>query len=215
MQIQFYKFLSCLEYIKKWHSQFNQNFFNNIQSSFNKTFLQLLNYLYSGNQTDFSNIIYQYNLKTNQLYNKIPQNAPYHFIFYFLDLLHYENNYIIDKNFNMQSIKNPGLKNMKNDAFMRNLYQNFFKSAQNSIVSQNFFNIFQFKKKIKCTNSVLNCARLCYYDHKKIFAFNIDEYRNYRDRTYPNKKGMNLTLEDCFKCYKGGIQCQCSNCRCF
>jgi hypothetical protein len=205
--------LSCLECIKKWHSQFNQNFFNNNQSSLTKTFLQLLNFLYSGNQPDSSNIIYQYNLKTNQLYNKIPQTDPFHFIFYFLDLIHYENNYIIDKNFNMQLIKNPGLENMKNDAFMSNLYQNFFKSTQNSIVSQNFFNILQFK--MKCTNSVLNCARLYYYDHKKIFAFNIDEYRNFRDRAYPNKNGMNLTLEDCFKCYIGGIQCQCSNCGAF
>ena len=81
---------------------------------------------------------------------------------------------------------------MKNEAFMRNLYQKFFKS----IVWQNFFNILQFK--MKCINSVLNCVHLYYYDHKKIFAFKIDEYRNYRYRAYPNKKGMNLILEDCF-----------------
>ena len=204
--------LCCLNCIKNWYMKLN-NVMNNLQPCLTKSFLQLIYCLYSGNQPDSSNIIFQYNLETNKLLNKNPKTDPFHFLFYFLDLLHYENNYIIDKNFNAQLLHNPGLENMKNDTYMSNIFQNYFKSTQNSFVAHNFFNIL--KIQISCPNFNLNCYPLFSYEYRKIFDFHIDKYRNFRDEAYPNKMGMNLTLEDCFKCYTGGMKIQCHNCGSF
>ena len=62
------------------------------------------------------------------------KNDPFHFLYYFLDLLHYENNYIINPNFNKQLLIFPDKNSMKNEFYMFNLYKNFLKLTQNSVI---------------------------------------------------------------------------------
>ena len=76
--------LACLDCIKKWYYKLKQNNnINKIQNSLTRVFLNLLSVLYSGNQPDSSNIIFQYNLETNKLLNKRPKKDPLHFLFFF------------------------------------------------------------------------------------------------------------------------------------
>ena len=206
--------LACLNCIQQWYNQlyqFNCFQMNNFQNSLTKQFFILLNCLYSGNPVDSYNIIYQFNFECNKLYNnKNIQNDPFHFLYYFLELWHCENNYIINPMFNAIKIANPDINSMKNDSNMFNLYVNFFKSTQNSVVSRNFFNILKYET--KCSNLDLNCSPLYYYSHNTILRFNVDKYKGFRDELFPFQKGMNINLDVCFKCLTGGNKKQCQLC---
>ena len=205
--------LSCLDCIKQWYNQLSQLYFLQMNNypSLTKQFFILLNYLYSGNLPDSFNTISQFNFEFSKLYNnKFMKNDPFHFLYYFLDLLHYENNYIINPNFNKQLLIFPDKNSMKNEFYMFNLYKNFLKLTQNSVISRNFYNILKYET--KCTNYVLNCSSLYFFSHNKIFRFEVEKYRQFRDEAYPFRKGMNINLDDCFKCYTGGQKTQCKKC---
>ena len=129
--------LSCLDCIKQWHNQLSQLYFLQMNNypSLTKQFFILLNYLYSGNLPDSFNTISQFNFEFSKLYNnKFMKNDPFHFLYYFLDLLHYENNYIINPNFNKQLLIFPDKNSMKNEFYMFNLFKNFLKLTQNSVI---------------------------------------------------------------------------------
>ena len=205
--------LACLDCIKKWYTQLNQLAFmkmNNIPNSITKLFYNLLYVLYIGNQPDSSTIIFQYYEKMKQLQNKVPKADSFHFLFYFLDLLHFENNNIMNLNFNINEYNNPSINNMTNENYMYMLYQNYFKSTQNSFISYNFFNTFKYQ--VKCSNNFMNCPSLYRYKCTKIIQFDIDNYRKYRDEAIPNRKNKNLNLEECLSCFQGGVPGKCSNC---
>lgn len=209
--------LACLDCIKTWFNNLkNYNFMNmqSFQPSLTKYFFNLLYGLYSGNQVDSSFIINQFIQESFQILKKQVKNDPFHFLFSFLDLLHYENNYISNKmNLFLLNYKNPDLKTMQNKALMFNSFRNYYQNTQNSIISQNFFNTFGFK--VKCTNYNLNCNALYKYEIRKIIQFDIDNYRKFRDQLYPERIGMNLNLVDCFQCFTGGYKCndfKCDNC---
>ena len=57
-----------------------------------------------------------------------------------------------------------------------------------------------------------NCQSIYYYTYECILKFNVDEYRNYRDVCFPQKASMNLNLDECFYCYKGGYHYTCQDC---
>ena len=209
--------LACLDCIKTWYNNLrNYNFMNmhSPQPSLTKYFFNLLYGLYMGNQVDSSYIINQFIQESFKLLKKQTQSDPYHFLFNFLDLLHLENNYISNTmNTFFKNYKNPDIKSMQNDSLMFNIFRNYYKNTQNSIISQNFFNTFKFQ--VKCTNYNLGCGTLYRYEIRKMIIFDVDKFRNYRDQLYPQKMGMKLTLTECFQCYTGGYKSnnfKCENC---
>lgn len=203
--------LACLDCIKKWYYQligFNFNNINITQSSITKLFFNLLFNLYSGKNVDSYYIINQYYQEVFQVFRKNPKIDSFHFLFYFLDLLHFENNYI--SNSSVGNFNKPDKKCMQNDSYMFNLFQMFFKSTQNSVISTYFFNILKYE--FRCTNPFLKCPSLYKYQLRKIIQFDVDNYKKYRDKARPYRMGKNLNLEECFMCFFGGYDIQCKNC---
>ena len=198
---------SCLNCIKDWYNilNTNKNNFNN-SSSITKEVYNLLLSLYKGEESDSSNIILHFNNKFKSVYNKQIQQDPYHFFFYFLDLLHLENNFPINPNYDINVYINQNIFNKRNNNYMYNLFNSFFQQTQNSIISQCFSNIM--KNEIKCQN----CPSVYYYTFKNILKFDIHEFRKFRDQAYPQKTCMNLNMDECFKCFIGGYDKKCQTC---
>ena len=196
--------LANLECIHDWFNKINPNFFiNNVHFSVTKEFYQILKGIYSGNQVEYSIFIFNFKNKFKSLKNKELDKDPYHFLFYFLDFLHTENNYPINPNFDKKQLDN--LENMKNDSYMYNLFGSYFQQTLNSLVSQYFYNI---------EKSVLKCQRCCfryYYHCRKIFTMNVDEFFNKRNLENPNKFGK-LDLEECFDYYTRENNSNCGIC---
>ena len=134
------------------------------------------------------------------------QQDPYHFLYYFIDLLHLENNYPSNPNYNLNILQNQNLINKRNNNYMYNLFCNFFQQTQNSIFSQFFSNIL--KNEIICSN----CQNIYYYTFNNIIKFNVDDYRKYRDEAFPQKTCMNLNMDECFTCFIGGKATKCDIC---
>jgi len=184
------------------------NVMNNIDNFLTKEFYQLFRVYLSGKKNvDSTGLITQFQNKSKMIYEKELDNDPYHFLFYFLEILHLENNAPLNPNYDIKKYINPPIENMRNDKLMFQLYAEYFQQTQNSIISDSFFNTEKYLSKCK------NCPEIYFYGIKKIFLFNIDKYRKYRDKKYPNKTEEKLTLDDCFICYEGGNKSKCNNCR--
>ena len=104
-------------------------------------------------------------------------------------------------------INNQSIDNMRNHDYMYNLFGSYFQQTQNSIISQCFYNI------EKCEFKSKNCPPIYYYTFKTIFIFNVEQYRMYRDQCNFQKMGMNLSIEECLKCYQGGYSKMCDLCK--
>ena len=82
-------------------------------------------------------------------------------------MLHLENNYPNNPEFDINSYNNKTIENIKNDNYMYNSFCNFFQQTTNSIISQYFYNI------EKYFTSCSKCSQIFYYDHKIIITFDI------------------------------------------
>lgn len=205
--------LTSLECIKQWYYKLAQNNFMRMQynpNSITILFYNILYFLYIGNYPDSLAIINQHFQKVWQLYKKQLKLDPFHFLFYFLQLFHSENNIISNPNFNVGAYKNPHPQNLLNDQYMLTLFINYFKSTQNSIVSNNFFNAYKYV--VKCPNQLLNCPTLYFYNCISIIQFNVDNAKKHRDLIDPLRAGTKINLVDCFLCCQQGEKAKCSNC---
>ena len=182
----------------------DQNF--NLFPNLSKYFYFLLRSLQNGLIGDSSNLIFNYNKNSNESALK---TDPYHFLFYFLDKLHLENNNPSNPYYDYSQLENASLNCQMNDNYMYSLFCSFFQSTQNSIISKKFYNIIKFKKSCKqCKNSFYK------YYIRKIFKFYIDDYFKFRNEAIPAKaNNPKLDLDECFQCYTGGIQTFCPNCQ--
>lgn len=204
--LQSFIHLDCINYWIKIIN--NTQVVNKIDCSLTKEFYQLFMSLLNIQQkfVDSTNLIFHFQNKFKQIYNKEMKNDPYHFYYYFLELLHFENNTPQNPNYNIDNYKNQTIENMKNDSYMLKAYAEYFQQTQNSLISDYFFNTEKYV--LKCQT----CSKIYYYGHTKIFYFNVDKYRIFRDSGYPLRAGEKLTLDDCFLCYQGGIKSMCPNC---
>ena len=199
--------LSCLDFAKQFLSSYNFNFFgNNLYVT--KELYALMNNLNNGNDAFSQDIINYYQNRVNMLFNNISiafNTDPYHFLFYFLDILHYENNRM-NGFFDPKTLYNQPLMSQQNDDYMYYLFMMFFNQTQNSMISNYFFNA------EKHTTNCTNCGTIYFYAIKKILRFDVNKFKIYRDNAYPLKKFSNLNLDECFRCYIGGTSCRCQNC---
>ena len=162
---------SALDCIRHWINELNNsNLMQNIQASITKEFYILFYNLYCGNQVDSSNLISTLENQVRAIYHKDMKRDDYHALYYFLDMLHIENNCPINPNFDINSYKIQSMQNMKNDNYMYNSFRYFYQQTTNSVISQYFYNI------EKYFTLCFNCGQIFYYDHKIIITFDLDEF---------------------------------------
>ena len=200
--------ISCLDFAQQFLSLNNYNFFgSNLYVT--KELYALMNNLYNGNDAFSQDIINYYKNRVNTLYNnkQIAFNTdPYYFLYFFLEILHYENNRM-NGFYDVKNLYNQPLLNQQNDDYMYYQFLMFFNQTQNSMISNYFFNV------EKYTTNCMNCGTIYFYGIKKILRFDVNKFKIYRDNAYPLKKFSNLNLDECFRCYIGGTSCICQNCQ--
>ena len=164
--LQAFSSLGC---IRNWIKKLNyiSNLLKNIQSSITKELYILFSNLYRGDQVDSTNLISTLENQVREIYNKEIIKDDYHFLKYFLKMLHLENNCPNNPEFNINSYNNQTIENIKNDNRMYNSFCKFFQQTTNSIISQYFYNI------EKYFTSCSKCSQIFYYDHKVIITFDI------------------------------------------
>ena len=199
--------ISALDCIRHWiNNLHNSNLMQNIQASLTKEFYMLFYNLYCGNQVDSTNLISTLENQVRAIYHKDMKKDEFHFLYYFLDMLHLENNCPINPYFDINSYKNQILKNMKNDNYMYNSFRSFYQQTTNSVISQYFYNI------EKYFTLCLNCEKIFYYDYKIIITFDLDKLIMLRNQEFPRNKGSNISLGQCFYFYQNENYCQCPIC---
>ena len=184
-----------LEHVQNWMKSLMNS--NDLNSQFFSTTLtkalsiQLYN-LSNGIEPDSSQIIKTFEVKSQFMWNKTIPQDPYHFLHYFLKLLHCENNLPSTKLFDWDYYNQKMKEKICNDMEMFNLFNNYLQQTQNSFISNNFNNIQKY---------VLNCPfclMMFNYGEKKIIRFNLDDILLIRKEKDPliNKQ---LSLNDCFR----------------
>lgn len=184
-----------LECVKIWINYLKEGDINN--SFYNKALTKDLYLLFcnltSGSNLDSSQLIKDFEINIQNIFHKNINKDPYHFLYYFLEILHYENNFPIESNINSANYKKELMKNISNDINVFNIFNDYFKKTQNSFISQNFFNI----QKNMMTCPV--CKSLYNYRYTKIIKFNLDELVFIRNQINPQKANNNISLNDCFR----------------
>ena len=200
--------LASFSCIYNWIKSKNQQVLTMTQNlKITKELYNLFYFLYSGQFADSSNFILNFFNAFKYKYQNINlKQDPYHFLFYLFDIIHSEDNSPLNPNYDATILNSQSLVTQRNKFSMRNLFTKFLEQSQNSIISNNFYNIFG--QEIKCNN----CPSLFYDSFKYIIKFKLDDYKKYRDEAYPNKKNENLNLDECFECFTGGNNSQCNNC---
>ena len=205
--LQVFTNLNCI--IKDWYKMLaiNKNqIMNNNNFSLTKEIYILLIAISMKQQPDSSNIILHFINKIKSMLNKNIDHDPINTFLNLIDLLHSENNAPINPNFDASVLDNQNLQNMCNMMYMCNLFKNYYQQTQNSIFSQNFFNVLKYEA--KCPN----CNSYYKYSLNKIIEFNVDEYRQFRDQAIPQRVCMNLNMDELFTCFTGGNTFQCNFC---
>ena len=197
-----------LQCVQEWIKQLNNSGAINMQY-YNTTLTKGIYFLFCNlpsGMLDSSQIIQNFETKSQGIWNKYITKDPYHFLFYFLDILHFENNMPKNPNFNMNSYNQSLANNIHSDENTFKLFANYIDQTQNSFIS-NYFNGIQ-KYMITCPN----CQIMYNYGFKKIFRFNLDEILILRNQSYPLKVGSPVSLNECFLYSFNRKQCQCQLC---
>ena len=148
--------LGSTKYMFMWVSQWTNNVYQlNMNPRYALT-KEIVNLFYTLNQSripDSSNFILRY-LNEVRSYTNLTVNNPIEFFYYLFQIIHKENNYPMNPNQNMNSLKNLTLAQKVNDNFMRNFFLSLLSQTHNSIISQNFFTIL--KKEVRCNFCSIN-----------------------------------------------------------
>lgn len=184
--------LDCVqEWVKNLYNNgvLNLPFYN---TSLTKDLIYIFCSLSNGMNLDSSKIILDFDTKSKDIWRKDIAMDPYHFLHYFLEILHYENNLPKNPGFNMVAYNQMVRMYIHSDNAVFNQFNNYLASTQNSFVSNNFFNIQKFM--VNCPN----CNLMFSYGTKKIIKFNYDELLVQRNQSNPLKFGQKLELSECF-----------------
>ena len=181
---------------------------NNIYYNFSltKDIYLLYDNILTGLNLDSTQIINDFRIKSQNMWYKNISPDPYHFLYYFLELLHAENNKPNNSNFDFNIYRQQVKTNINNDKNIFDLFNDYLNQTQNSFVSNNFYN------KIKYVVTCPQCNSMFNYALNKIIRFNLDDLIKIRQDMEPLKK-TKLSLTDCFKCSKKLKKIFCNNCR--
>ena len=184
-----------LECVQEWVKNLYNNGALNLpyyNSSLTKDLIYIFCSLSNGMNLDSSKIILDFDVKSSDIWKKDIGKDPYHFLHYFLEILHFENNLAKIPGFNIDLYNQMVRMNINNDNAVFNQFNNYLTQTQNSFVSNNFSNIQKFM--VHCPN----CNYMFSYGLKKIIKFNYDELLIQRNQSQL-KFGQNLELSECFQ----------------
>ena len=195
-------------WINKWANNANI-LFSSQNFKITKELYNLFYALYTRQNLDSSNFILNYFNKLKLLNLNPNENVdnPIAFLYYLIQLIHYENNYPLNPNQNWNSYNNLPLSKRINDIEVRNIFFSLLKQIDNSIISQNFYSI------IKCETRCNRCSIQYSYGYKYMIKFYVDDYIKHRNTCTPWKTNYGLNLDECFECYTGGYPCICGMCK--
>jgi hypothetical protein len=184
-----------LECVQEWVKNLYKNGALNLtyyNTSLTKDLIFLFCSLSNGMNLDSSKIILDFDAKSRDIWKKDIGKDPYHFLYYFLEILHYENNMPKNPCFNIALYNQMVRICINSDNAVFNQFNNYISQTQNSFASNNFFNIQKFM--LHCPN----CNYMFTYGLKKIIKFNYDEILIQRNQSNPLKFGQKLELSECF-----------------
>ena len=187
-----------LECVQKWieklrNSSFITNSFS--ESSITKSIYLLYDNISKGNDLDSSQLIKDFDFKSQTLIFKNNAQDPFHFLHNLLKFLHTENNTPINPNFNFELYRQNLINNICNDEKIFAYFNNYLEQTQNSFISNYFNNIKKYN--VSCPK----CQLLFNYDARKIIRFNLNEIALIRNQIDPSNNNK-ISLNDCFKCSK-------------
>ena len=197
-----------LECFQEWIKYLNNtNYINNtfFNITITKDIYMLFCCLANGSYLDSSKVIFDYNLKSQELWKKEISKDPYHFVHCLLQILHSENNIMPNPNFNLNLYNQSLINCAPFDNQVLQLFNNYLNQTCNSFISNNFYNIKKFL--VNCNN----CPVVMYsYDVFPIITFNYENLILKRNQFYPLKTMKKLSLTDCFEIsqYPKNIQCR-------
>ena len=204
--------LSCLDI---FYEITNQNQFIQClpNKSLTKEFFYLLykiynnpnKYVYSDGLIDYFEKMY-YKNKGNIISQNVLNHDAFHFLYFLLQFIHIEINNPMNPNYDISVLSNQTIQNQRNDSHMFQIFCDFYCKTQNSLISDNFYNV------EKHTFNCQNCGIFYFYNMKNIFRIDIKRALFYRDSFFPKKKGGHVTLYDMFDYYFSPRQAQCKNC---
>lgn len=198
-----------LDYVKNWLNnlkttgEINNIYYN---SSLTKDIYLLYNNISAGLNPDSSELIKVFRIKSQNTWYKNITLDPYHFLYYFLELIHIENNKPKNSKFDFNVYRQQIKTDINNDEKIFELFNNYLNQTQNSFVSNNFYNINKFV--VTCPQ----CTPMFNYAQTKIIRFNLDDMLKIRKELEPLKV-TKLSLTDCFKCSKRLKKIFCNSCR--
>jgi len=197
-----------LECVQNWFHQITQlNIINHpyFNQSLTKD-LYLLIQSIACNVLDSSQLISDFEFKSKDFFKKDVKKDPFHFLYYFLDILHLEMNVPKNFNFNKDMYYKSLYDNIHSDNNTFNLFANYMEQTQNSFISNNFFSIEKYMINCPLCQSMFN------YDFKKIYRFDLDELLNTRNQCDPLNMGNSLSLNNCFQYSANTKANKCGSC---
>ena len=197
---------ASIKCINTWIINLNKNPLINFQNiKLTKELCNLFYLFYNGAFPDSTDFILNYMNKVKMIQKNKIENAI-EFLYYLIQLIHFENNCPSNPSQNMNSLSKLTILQKINDDYVRNFFITLYKQTQNSIISENFHSII--RQEITCSN----CSTIYSYYFKYMIKFNITDYIKYRNECFPEKSNFSLTLDECFECYTGGYPYKCETC---
>lgn len=204
--------LSCLDIL---YEKTNQNQFIQCLPNYSltKEFFCLLYNLYnipneyadSNTLIDYFEKIY-YKNKGNINSQNVLNHDPFHFLYFLLQFMHIEINNPKNPNYDISILSNQSIQNQQNDSHMFQIFSDFYCNTQNSLISDNFYNV------EKHTFNCQNCGLFYFYNMKNIFRIDINRVKFYRNSSFSKNNGGHVTLYEMFDYYFSPHQTKCKNC---
>jgi hypothetical protein len=202
--------ICCLDASKEFINSIDFNLIDQ-NAKLSKELYALINVLNLGKAGVSNDIIplfkecYDKNKSIIQSKNVLKED-PFHFLFFLLQFIHFETNVPKNPNYNINLLNNQSINNKQNDGYMFNLYMDFFNQTQNSLISNNFYNIERYL--YECPN----CNQYYNYGMKTVFRIDVEEVIKFRNNKFPMKINNKIDLNDCFYYYNDKIALTCENC---
>ena len=202
--------ICCLNFAHKFNSYFNDHL--KIKDDINYLLTNNLYKIISGKVSNSLKIIDNFrnkykDYKSNIKSENVLKEDPFHFLYYLLQFIHFENNKINNPKYDINILYNQPLEKKKEEKYMHDLFLDFFHDTQNSIISKNIYIL------VKHTYNCSNCGQYYSFSFSTILKINLDNAKIYKDQQLLNNYDNNLSLGDALQYYFSPKKIKCNNCK--